>query len=136
MYERVEDIKLTVAQFMHAKPSRYYHRATGYVDPDLKAMFRTEPRIASRRALYRDYLRADLFLREQKQSLVNRVSYWVGVDTTVVYDLLDKCIHRARALNLWLERAQYDKKLVELTSYITALCLHYREAGMYIPKEK
>jgi hypothetical protein len=136
MYERVEDIKLTVGQFLHAKPSRYYHRATGYVDPDLKTMFRTEPRIASRRALYRDYLRADLFLREQKQSLVNRVSYWVGVDTTVVYDLMDKCIHRSRALNLWLEREQYDKKLVELTSFITALCLHYRETGMYIPKEK
>ncbi|MCL5997231.1 MAG: putative zinc-binding metallopeptidase [Chloroflexi bacterium] len=136
MYERVEDIKLTVAQFMQAKPSRYYHRATGYVDPDLKAIFRPQPRIANRRALYRDYLRAENFLREQKLSLVNRISYWVGVDTTVVYDLIDKCIHRAKSLNLWLEREQYDKKLVELTSYITALCVHYRETGLYMPKER
>jgi hypothetical protein len=136
MYERVDDIKLTVAQFMRAKPSRYYHRATGYIDPDLKAMFRSEPRIASRRDLYHDFMRAELFLREQKQSLVSRVSYWVGVDTTVVYDLLDKCIHRSKALNLYLERSQYDKKLVELTSFITALCVHYRETGMYIPKGK
>jgi hypothetical protein len=136
MYERVEDIRLTVGQFMHAKPSRYYHRATGYIDPDLRAMFRAEPRIASRRALFRDYMRADAFLREQKQSLVSRISYWVGVETTVVYDLLDKCIHRAKALNLWLERPQYDKKLVELTSCITALCVNYRETGVYIPRER
>jgi hypothetical protein len=135
MYERVEDIKMTVAQFMHAKPSRYYHKATGYVDPDLKALFRAEPRLSSRRALYRDYQRAETFLRQQKQSLISRVSYWVNVDTVVVHDLMDKCIHRAKALNLWLERAQYDKKLVELTSYVTALCVSYRETGLYMPKE-
>ncbi|MCL4505900.1 MAG: putative zinc-binding metallopeptidase [Chloroflexi bacterium] len=134
MYERVEDIKMTVAQFMRAKPSRYYHHATGYVDTDLKSMFRSEPRIASRRALFRDYQRAELFLREQKLSLISRISYWVGVDTTVVYDLMDKCIHRARALDLWLEREQYDRKLVELTSYITALSVNYRESGLYILK--
>jgi hypothetical protein len=64
------------------------------------------------------------------------VSYWVGVDTTCVYDLMDKCILRAKGLNLWLEREQYDKKLVELTSYVTALCVSYRETGVYMPKEK
>ena len=136
MYERVEDIKMTVAQFMRAKPSRYYHRATGYIDPDMKSMFRQEPRLASRRALFRSYQRADLFLREQKQTLIPRVSYWAGVDSTVVYDLIDKCIHRARALNLWLEREQYDRKLVELTSYITALSVNYRETGQYLPKRR
>lgn len=135
MYERVQDIRMTVAQFMHAKPSRYYHRATGYIDPDLKAMFRPEPRIASRRALFRDYQRAEVFLREQKQSLINRVSYWVGVDTTVVYDLMEKCVHRAKGLNLWLEREQYDKQLVALTSFVTALCERYRESGSYIQKD-
>ncbi len=136
MYERVEDIRMTVAQFMHAKPSRYYHRASGYVDPDLKVMFRAEPRIPNRRAMFRDYMRAEAFLREHKQSLVARISYWVGVDTTCVYDLMDKCIHRSKSLNLWLERAQYDRKLVELTSYVTALCVSYRESGLYMPKEK
>ena len=136
IYESVKEIKMTVAQFMRAKTSRYYHRATGYVDPDLKALFRAEPRIASRRALFRDFMRADAFLREQKQTLTNRISYWVGVDTTVVQDLMDKCIHRAKALNMWLERDQYDKKLVELTSYVTALSVHYRETGQYMPKDR
>lgn len=134
-YERVEDVKETVAQFMRAKPARYYRRATGYIDPDLKALFRPQPRIP-RQALHRDYERAEAFLRSQKQSLISRVAYWVGVDTIVVYDLLDKCIHRARALNLWLERAQHDRKLMEITSYVTALCVNYRNTGRYLAKER
>jgi hypothetical protein len=134
MYEKVEEIKMTVAQFMGAKTSRYYHRATGYVDPDLKELFRREPRIASRRALHRDYMRADAFLREQRQLLTPRVAYWSGVDNTVVYDLLDKCIHRAKALNLWLEREQHDRKMLELSSYVTSLCVQYRDTGYYMPK--
>jgi hypothetical protein len=133
MYDRVEDVKQTVAQFMRAKPTYYLSRATGYVDPDLRAMFRPEPRIAGRRALFRDYLRAEAFLRLHKQSLTPRIAYWVGVDTTVVHDLLDKCVHRARDLNLWVEREQCDTKLVELTSYISALCVHYRDTGYYMP---
>jgi hypothetical protein len=125
---------MTLAQFLQAKPSRYYHRATGYLDPDLRELFRREPRIASRRALHRDYLRADIFLREHKQALLPRVSYWTGVDSTVVFDLLEKCIHRAKALNLWLEREQYERKAIEVTSYLTTICVNYRETGYYMPK--
>ncbi len=93
-----------------AKPNRYYSKSTGYVDPDLKDIFRKQPRSANRRALFRDYARADVFLKEQKQSLLTRVAYWVGVDTTVVADLLDKLINRTRALNLWLDRTRHKKK--------------------------
>jgi hypothetical protein len=132
MYERVEDVKQSVAQFMGAKPARYYRRATGYVDPDLKQMFRPQPRIANRRALFRDYERAETFLRAQKMALVNRVAYWVGVDAAAPRDLLDKCIHRAKALDLWLERPQRDKKLMEITAYLTVLCANYKNTGGFM----
>jgi hypothetical protein len=39
---------------------------------------------------------------------------------------------RAKALNLWLERAQEERKLVELTSYVTTLCANYKNAGVYL----
>jgi len=132
MYERVEEVKETVAQFMRARPARYYRKATGYLDPDLKTLFRKQPRIASRRALFRDYERAENFIRAQKVPLINRVAYWVGVDNTVAHDLIDKCIHRVRALNLWIEREQREKKLMELTAYITALCVNYKNTGYYL----
>jgi hypothetical protein len=130
--EPYEQVKLTVAQFMKAKPNRYYSRTTGYVDPDLKDIFRSEPRVANRRVLFRDYMRAEALLKEQKQTLITRVSYWIGVDSAVVFDLLEKMMARAKALNLWVDRAQYDKKLVEVTSYVSVLCSNYKTRGAYL----
>jgi hypothetical protein len=132
MLEKVEDIKLTVAQFMRAKPNRYYRRATGYIDPDLRDLFRSQPARLNRRELFRSFMRAEAFIREQKQSLTSRVSYWTGVDTTVVFDLLDKMMARAKTLNLWLPREQHEKKLIELTTYVTTLCSNYRNTGFYL----
>ena len=132
MYERVEDLRLTVAEFMGAKTKYYAESATGYVDPDLRELFRPEPRHINRRAMFRDYMRADQFLREQKQSLLTRIAYWVGVDTTVVVDFIEKCMSRSKTMNLWLERAQYEKKLVEVVSYVTAVCSNYKNSGLYM----
>lgn len=135
MYERVEDLKMTVGEFFKADDRRYRGTATGFVDPDLQALFRAHPRVANRRALYRDYAHAEAFIRRNKQALVSRIAYWVGVDTVVVQDLLDKCVHRVRVLDLWLEGAAAEKKLIELTSYITALCTNYKNTGYYLRLE-
>ncbi len=133
MLEPYASMKLTVAQFFKAKPNRYYARTTGYVDPDLRDMFRAEPkRVAGRHALFRDYMRAEAFLKQHKLALVTRVSYWTGVDNTVTGDLLEKMIARARTLELWLARDQQDKKLVEMVSYVTALCSNYKNFGLYL----
>ena len=136
MYEKVENLKLTVAEFMSARPRGYEAAATGYVDRDLRELFRAQPRLtdhpAGRRALFRDYMRAEQFIREHKLSLVSRISYWVGVDTAVTLDVLEKCIARAHALNLWIERAQADKKLIELVAYVTTLCSTYKNTGFYL----
>lgn len=132
MIEPYQEVKLTVAQFMKAKPNRYYHRATGYVDPDLKEMFRPQPQRCTRRELFGRFMRAEAFIKAHKQQLITQVAYWVGVDSTVVFDLLDKLMTRAKALNLWVEKAQEEKKLVELTTYVTALCTNYKNTGQYL----
>jgi hypothetical protein len=129
--DRYEDVKQTVAQFMKAKPNRYYFKTTGYIDPDLRDLFRAQPRESNRHILRTNFLRADQFIKEQKQSLVSRVSYWTGTDDSTVFDLLEKMMTRAKALNLWIERAKYDKKLVELTSCVTAMCANYKKTGYY-----
>lgn len=132
MMEPVEQVKVTVAQFMKARPNRYYYKATGYVDPDLKDLFRPQPQRLGRRQLFNNYMRAEAFIKQHKLSLISRVSYWTGVDTQVVFDLLDKLTTRAKALNLWMERVKEEKKLVELTSYITTLCANYKNTGYYL----
>jgi hypothetical protein len=132
MYERIEDLKMTVAEFLRAKTKAYEKSATGYVDPDLKEIFRAQPRGIKRRVLFKDYMRAEQFIREQKQALVTRVAYWVGVDTRVTMDVIEKCMVRARALNLWLEKSQHEKKLVEVVTYLTVLCANYKNVGLFM----
>lgn len=134
MYERVEDLRITVADFMNAKSKikPYRESASGYVDADMVVLFRSEPRTPTRRALFRDYMRADQFLREQKQALISRIGYWVDVDSAVVLDLIEKCMTRCKAMNLWLERSQYEKKLIEVSSYITAVCVSYKNTGYFM----
>ncbi len=117
---------------MKAKPNRYYHRATGYVDPDLKDLFRAQPMRLNRRELFSKFMRAEVFIKIHKQQLLTRVAYWVGVDYTVVFDLFDKLMTRAKVLNLWMDRAQEEKKLIELTTYITTLSANYKNSGVYL----
>ena len=132
MYEKYEDLKMTLGEFLKADDSDYREQATGFIDPDVTALFRPHPRIANTRALHRDFEHGYDFVRLNKQVLVNRIAYWVGVDVPVVEDLLDKVSHRAKVLDLWVERAGYDKKLIELTSYVTALCANYKTNGQYL----
>lgn len=131
IYEPVEDLNLTVAQFMKARTTRYRRKATGFVDPDLLAMFRRRPAARNRRRLTRDYLHAEHFLSRNKRVMASRVSHWVGVEEIVVKDLMDKLRQRAHALDLWLKREEADSKLIELTSYISTRCAWYAVTEKY-----
>ncbi len=134
MIEPYQEVKLTVAQFMKANPRHYYAKATGYVDVDLKLIFRKQPARLNRRQLFSRFARAETFIKQHKQTLISRIANRSGVDSAVVHDVLDKLIQRARALNLWLEKENADKKLVELTALITRMCMNYKHTGLFFPE--
>jgi hypothetical protein len=134
IYGAVDELKMTVAEYMRAKLTPYRKNATGYVDPDLRMIFRGRPRLADKRRVKREYVHAERLLREQKRVLVNRISYWVGVDDLVAADLIDKCAARARALDLWLKKEDREKKLIEVTSYLSTLCANYARVGQFFVK--
>jgi hypothetical protein len=130
----VDELSMTVAQFMNAKVSRlnaYRRRVTGYVDADLRELFQGPPRILPLARFRREYRRANRFLRDYKRLLVNRVSYWADVDDVIVSDLVDKMALRARATNRYVKMADVEKKLIEVTTYLTVLCKNYRETEQY-----
>ncbi len=131
IYESVDDLKMSVAEFLKAKLTPYRKKATGYVDPDLRTLFRSRPRLSDVRRLRREYMHAERLLREQKRVLVNRISYWVGVDDAVVMDLIDKCAARARALDLWVKKDDCEKKLIEITSYLSTLSVNYARSSVF-----
>ncbi len=132
-YEGLPGFKMTLAQFFKSRPTYYRNKATGFVDPDLKSIFRARPKLRNGQKIERGYLHADNFLRANQRIIVNRVSQWVGVDPLVVSDLMIKCRLRTHALDLWVKRDEREKKLVEFTTYISTRCAYYYVWGSYFP---
>jgi hypothetical protein len=81
-------------------------------------------------------LQAANFIRKHKRDIVAQVSRWVATDETVVKDLVDKCSARAHALGVWVRKEEKDKKLVELTSYISYRCALYALRDSYMNGHK
>lgn len=127
-YEGLAEYKMTLAKFFKASLTPYRKKSTGFVDPDLKRIFRTRPRVPKAE---RDYIHADNFLRKNQLVIVNRASQWVGVNTIVVKDLIVKCRQRADDLDLWVKKDEQEKKLVEFTTYISTRCAYYEVWGSY-----
>ncbi len=132
-YEGLSDYKITLAQFFKGKPTHYRKAATGFVDPDLKYIFRARPKMRNGDKIERGYVHANNFLRKNQRVIVNRVSQWVGVDAFVVNDLILKCRQRTHALDLWVKKEDAEKKLVEFTTYISTRCAYYEVWGTYFP---
>ncbi|MCC7361573.1 MAG: hypothetical protein IT317_18960 [Anaerolineales bacterium] len=131
-WEPLEEFKLPLAKFLSARTSAYRRKATGYIDPELKELFWKSPTPRNGRRRERDYALADNFIRNHKRNIVQQVSRWVGTGDTVVKDLLDKCSARARALDLWVRKDAREKKLVELTSFVSYRCALFALNDSYV----
>ena len=132
-YDGLLEQKMTLANFFKGKTAAYRKKATGFVDPDLKYIFRARPKLRNGQKIERGYIHADNFLRKNQRVIVNRVSQWVGVDAVVVNDLILKCRQRTHALDLWVKKDEEDKKLVEFTTYVSTRCAYYEVWGTYFP---
>jgi hypothetical protein len=132
-YEGMDTYKMTLAQFFKGRPTYYRKQATGFVDSDLKYIFRERPKLLTDKKLERGYLHADNFLRKNQRVIATRVSQWVGVEQVVVDDLIVKCRNRADDLDLWIKLEDQEKKLVEFTTYVSARCAYYYVWGTYFP---
>ena len=131
-WEPLVEFKMPLAKFLYARTSKYRRKATGYIDPELTELFWKSPAPRNGRRRERDYVHADNFIRNHKRSIVQQVSRWVGTEDTVVKDFLDKCSARARALDLWVRKDAREKKLVELTSFVSYRCALFALNDSYV----
>ncbi len=135
LFQPLDEFPETLAHFLRLRSTRpYRRRATGYIDADLLRMFWRKPRRTLRPE--KDYVHADNFIRKHKRDIVARVSRWVGTDEVVVKDLVDKCSARAHALDVWVRKEEKEKKLVELTSYVSYRCALYALSDSYMNGRK
>jgi hypothetical protein len=127
--EPMSEYSITLAEFLKATNIQRYRRgATGYVDGDLRRLFHKTP---ARVSLRQNYLPAGEYLKENRPFLMKRVAASTKSDPLVVKDLLDKCQHRAKELQLSLRKREREIKLVELAAYISQRCALYQATGSY-----
>jgi hypothetical protein len=134
-WESLNDFKITLARFYKLRSTAaYHHRATGYIDADLRHLFRRPPAARAGRRREMDYVHADSFIRRHKRDLMAEASRWTGVDQAVVGDLLDKASARTRALDCWVKKDERDRKLVELATYVSYRCAVYALNDTYFAR--
>ena len=132
LWEPLEEFKLPLAKFLYARTTKYRRKATGYIDPELGELFWKSPVVRGPRRRERDYVLADNFIHKHKRNIIQQVSRWVGTDDSVVKDFLDKCGARADALDLWVRKDAREKKLVELTSFVSYRCALFALNDSYV----
>ncbi|MEK7865282.1 MAG: hypothetical protein AAB434_01275, partial [Planctomycetota bacterium] len=118
-HDPVDELKLTVKEFLGARVRHYRKRARGFIDPHLRQLFRVRPRRRGR------VIEVPELVLRHKRMLTTRVSREIGVDEAVVQDLIEKVRERASVLDLVVPRGEAEAKLVELSTFVETLTENY-----------
>jgi len=114
----VDEMDTTVEEFYNAMLSSQPSAGDLALDTDLKDIFKT--------ARSKNGVRpaADL-LREHRKPLVDKLTYWTGVQRPIARKLIESIEARAEALGLKAAVKQEKQQLTEITVYTTALAMNY-----------
>jgi hypothetical protein len=123
----VEEMDATVAEFyeraLNAQPSP----GELALDTDLEDVFNVSPR---KRKGVRPAVE---LMRENRQSLVAKLTYWTGVQRPLVKKLVESIENRVGELQLKAEAQKEKEYLTEITVYATALAMNYVTRGKFVP---
>ena len=75
--------------------------------------------------------RRPTFLIEHRKLLVDKVTYWTGVQRRTVRWLIERMIARSKELELSVLDARAPEHLVEVTAFATALAMNYLTRGKF-----
>ena len=123
----VEEMETTVAEFYERAMSEQPLPGDLALDIDLEDIFNVSPR-------KRKGVRAALdLLRENRQSLVQKLTYWTGLQRPLVRKLVESIENRVAELQLKAETQREKEYLTEITVYATALAMNYVARGRFVP---
>ena len=123
----VEEMESTVAEFYERALSEEPSPGDLALDTDLEDIFNVSPR---KRKGVRP---AAELLRENRQSLVQKLTYWTGVQRPLVKKLVESIENRVADLQLKAEAQREKEYLTEITVYATALAMNYVTRGKFVP---
>src|SRR5437764_574069 len=123
----VEEMETTVDEFYERAMSEQPSSGDLALDTDLEDIFNVSPR---KRKGVRP---AEDLLRENRQSLVQKLTYWSGVQRPLVKKLVESIENRVAELQLKAEIQREKEYLTEITVYATALAMNYVARGKFVP---
>lgn len=127
LHEPIENFSITLGRFLGLSPKRYFRKATGYIDSDLKRIFTLKKPARAR-------LPAVAFLKQNRRFISGCLIRRTGCGQWPVKDILDKVVARLNALELYVKKEEAQKKQLELMSYLSVLLTNYKHTGRYLLK--
>ena len=117
----IEEIHVLLAEHYGQRVERFRAAAQGYVDDTLRAVF---PPIRAKATWP-----AQALLRQRHGDLLERITYWSGLDEDEARTILLKLEDRAGALRLRFPRRQIARKLMDVAAMATALAVEFAYTG-------
>jgi hypothetical protein len=117
-------LTVTLERHYQRKMKAYREDHPDFFDSDLRAIFDGPPDLPRRDAS------AALFLRRNRNALVNTVSRWAGERKYVIDDLVRKLAARCQEIDLRLGKPEAQTNL-EVAAYLASLVLRYQLTGRY-----
>jgi len=123
----VEQMEGTVADFyQQAMEAQQPSAAELPLDVDLKDLFS----VAKRR---KKHVRPAVdLLRENRKTLVDKVTYWTGVQRPLVKTLIESIVAKTGELGLLVDTTKEREHLAEITTYATVLAMNYLTRGKFV----
>jgi hypothetical protein len=122
----VEEMETTVEEFYKKALAEQGQSVELALDTDLVDIFRV-----SRRKKKGVRPAADL-LRENRKALIDKVTYWTGVQRPLVRRLVESIEARVGELGLRAAVRSEKENLTEVTAYTTALAMNYLARGKFV----
>jgi hypothetical protein len=122
----VEEIETTVADYYRESMDGEKLMVDLPLDNDLADIFK-----ASKRRKRGVRPAADL-LRENHKAVVDKVTYWTGVQRPLVKNVVRSIEDKVRELGLIADVKTEREHLVEVTAYATTLAMNYLTRGNFV----
>jgi hypothetical protein len=122
----VDEMESTVGEFYRLTLPEEIPLEELALDTDLADIFNASPK---RRKGIRP---AHAMLSEHRKAIVDKVSYWSGVQRPIVKRLVEAICKRVEALGLAVDVRRESDHLTEFTVYTTALAMNYLIRGKFV----
>jgi hypothetical protein len=123
----VEEMRYTVSDYYESRRESKL-QIPRWFDGDLKQLFDTEKGEGR--------TSAEPILREKRLDLINEVTYWTGVQMSVVRSLVDHLLERIGALDLQILESDRQRYIISFIAMVTTLATNYLRHEQFVPERR